>query len=345
MTATLADSTADARDGQVYRYCIFGLRVSATQPLPGFPAAGDSDAWDVVIQLGALPPDLEHARLVDDPLYVSPDRDDAGRPLLVVWRLAQARLFRLQYADGTDFVVDSPGTKVWVRWPEPWTVDDVATYLLGPVLAFVLRRRGITCLHASAIALGGRAIALVGPPGAGKSTLAAGFARRGHPALSDDVAALSHGDGQFCVQPGPPRIRLWPASVTALYGTPDALPRLTATWDKRFLDLTAPGGRYQQQPLPLAAIYLLTARDPEPTLPRVEGLSSVESLMALVANTSANYLLDEAMRGQEFECLSAVVNSVPVRRLVRYDDPGLVSSVCDVIVRDVQDRDRRGACV
>lgn len=345
MTATLDDHPAAVRGGPVYGYSIFGLRISATQPLPGVPITGRSEAPDVVIQLGAFPPDLDHAPLVDDPLYVSPDRDEAGRPLLIVRQLARAEFFRLQYADGTDFVVDRPGTKVWGRWREPWTVDDIATYLLGPVLAFVLRRRGITCLHASAIALGGQAIALVGPPGAGKSTLAAGFARRGHPGLSDDVVALGHVDGRFSVQPGTPRIRLWPDSVTALYGTPEALPRLTPTWDKRFLDLTEPGGRYQPQPLPLAAIYLLTAREPEPTLPCVEGLSSVESLVALVANTSANYLLDETMRGQEFECLSAVVNSVPVRRLVRYDDLALVSSVCDMLVHDVQGRDLRTSCV
>jgi len=329
----------------MYGYSIFGLRIAATQPLPGLTAAGDSGAWDVVVRLGALPAGLEQAAPVADPLYVSPDRDEAGRPLVVVRPIARADGFRLQYADGTEFVVDRPGTQVWVRWPEPWTVDDVATYLLGPVLAFVLRRRGVTCLHASAVGLGERAVALVGPPGAGKSTLAAGFARRGHPALSDDVVALSCSDGRFSVQPGPPRIRLWPESVRALYGTPDALPRLTPTWDKRFLELGDPAGRDRPQPLPLAAIYLLTARDPGPTLPCVEPVSSVESLMALVANTSANYLLDDTMRGEEFACLSEVVSSVPVRRLVRDDNPALVPTLCDMIVRDVQGCDLEGTRV
>lgn len=326
-------------------YAVFGLRLAATQPLPGLTAAGGSGVRDVVVRLGALPPELEHASLAADPVYVSPDRDGAGRPLLVVRPVAQAQFFRLQYADGTEFVVDRPARQVWARWPEPWTLDDVATYLLGPVLAFVLRRRGITCLHASAVALGERAVALVGPPGAGKSTLAAGFARRGHRGLSDDVVALSHGDGRFCVQPGPRRIRLWPESVTALYGAPDALPRLTPTWDKRFLDLTESEGRGQAQPLPLAAIYLLTAREPDPGIPCVEHPSTVESLMALVANTSANYLLDDTLRGHEFECLSDVVSSVPVRRLVRDDNTALVPALCDMIVRDVQGRDRRDARV
>ncbi|HEU4366668.1 MAG TPA: hypothetical protein VFV05_00395 [Methylomirabilota bacterium] len=333
MTGTLGDTTAGVHGGTVYGYSIFGLRVSATQPLPGLAAAGRG-GWDVAIRLGALPPDLEHAPLVDDPLYISADRDDAGRPLLVVRQSPGAARFHLRYADGTDFVVDGPGTQVWARWPEPWTLDDVATYLLGPVLAFVLRRRGTTCLHASAVALGERAVALVGPPGAGKSTLAAGLARRGHPGLSDDVVALTHVEGRVAVQPGPPRIRLWPDSVAALYGAPDALPRLTPTWDKRVLELTSTRGGYHPRPLPLAAIYLLTTRASAPTLPRVEGLSAVESLLALVANTSMNYLLDAAMRGQEFACLSAVVDSVPVRRLVRCDDPALVSRLCDLIVRD-----------
>jgi hypothetical protein len=327
----------------MHGYAVFGLRVSATHPLPGLAPAAGGAPWDVVIRLGGLPP--EAAPGAGELLYVSPDRDEAGRPVLVVRRFARARLFSLRYADGTEFVVDGPGAKIWGRWPEPWTVDDAATYLLGPVLSFVLRRRGITCLHASAVALGDRAVALVGPPGAGKSTLAAGFARRGHPGLSDDVVALSRANGHYWVQPGPTRIRLWPDSVTALYGTPDALPRLTPTWDKRFLDLRESAGGYRPRPLPLAAIYLLTVPDPDRTLPGVGRVSGIESLLALVANTSANYLLDDAMRGQEFACLGELVGAVPVRRLVRGDDPALVPAVCEAIVRDVRDRDPQAACV
>src|SRR5205085_1986600 len=112
----------------------------------------------------------------------------------------------------------------------------------------------------SAVALGNRAVALLGPAGAGKSTTAAAFARRGYPLLSDDVVPIWVRDGLFVVPPAYPCLRLWPASVAALYGAADALPPLTPTWDKRCLDLTQGGCRFQQHPLPLAAIYVLGER-------------------------------------------------------------------------------------
>ena len=181
--------------------------------------------------------------------------------------LAGGGYYRLLYSDGTEFIVDRTGTRIWATWPDTLTLEDMATYLLGPVLGFVLRLRGITCLHASAVAIGDQAIAFLGTAGAGKSTAAVAFAERGYPALSDDVAALSDQEHTFFVQPGYPLLRLWPSTIATLYGPMDTLPRLTPTWDKRYLDLTQNGYRFQQEPLPLAAIYILDERRPDPTAP------------------------------------------------------------------------------
>ena len=46
-------------------------------------------------------------------------------------------------------------------------------------------------------------------------------------------------------------VRLWPESVEALFGAADRLPLLAPSWGKRYLDLAAPGGRFQDRPLPL----------------------------------------------------------------------------------------------
>ena len=113
---------------------------------------------------------------------------------------------------------------------------DTATYLLGPVLGFVLRLRGIACLHASAISIDGRTVLLLGPAGSGKSTTAAAFACKGCRVLSEDVCALHCTPDGIFVQPGYPRLRL-PNSVGMLFGAQDALPLLTPNWNKRFLDL------------------------------------------------------------------------------------------------------------
>jgi len=240
----------------------------------------------------------------------------------------------MRYADGTEFHLDRTGTEIWATWPEEATLEDTTTYLLGPILGFVLRLRGTVCLHASAIAIDGRAVALLGPPGAGKSTTAAAFAQLGYPIFSDDVVPLFEKEGEVFVRPGYPHLRLWPDSVNSLFGSAEALPRLTPTWDKRYYDLRQNGNRFQDKPLRLAAIYILGERSEDPGAPSVETLSSHDGLMTLVTNTYVNYLLDKEMRAREFELLSRVVRRIPLRRVRPRTDPSRVAQLCEVIVAD-----------
>ena len=314
----------------------FGLRIAASATLPGLAPIAVTSAADIIVDLrpDAAPPDDDvGARECDHVVYRSPDADEAGRPLVTVEQRRDGG-FRLCYADGIAFVVDAGGRHIAGTWPPPWTLDDAATYLLGPVVALALRLRGVTCLHASAVVIDDGAAAFVGPPGAGKSTLAAAFARRGHGVIADDVLPLRDGPGGPWAYPGPARIRLWPESVAALYGAPDALPRLTPSWDKRFVDPTAPGHQFQNRALPLRAIYVLDERGPQ-SAPRLSPLSPAAALMALVANTQASHLLDAGQRAEEFHWLGRLAAAVAVRRVVPPDDVGRVHRLCDAIVEDL----------
>jgi len=211
-------------------------------------------------------------------------------------------------------------------------------------MGFVLRLRGITCLHASAVAVGGRAIALLGPAGAGKSTTAAAFARLGHFTLSDDIVALEDRGDAFLAQPGHPRLCLWPESVRALYGSADALPRLVpagginAWCDKRYLDLLGHQSRFQPRPLPLAAVYILGERTADPAAPYVEAVPTQMGFIELVANTYMNYLPDTAARAREFEVLGRVMAGVPVRRVSPHQDPAFLPELCEAILADFHQR-------
>jgi hypothetical protein len=189
-------------------------------------------------------------------------------------------------------------------------------------------------LHASAIALDDRAIVLFGLAGAGKSTTAAAFALRGLSVLSDDVAVLTDLGHRFLVQPGYPRINLWPDSVRTLFGSEDALPRITPTWDKRYLALDQNGRRFQSSPLPLGAIYILGDREAELSAPVIEEVVGGEAIMTLVANTYVNYLLDRDMRAREFDVLSRLLAGVPVRRVRPTPDTSKIFALCESITSD-----------
>src|SRR5215831_3908003 len=283
--------------------------------LPGLPLQRDSGTIDVRISLkggwtfpAALPAHGEN-------LSNSPDGAASDDSNLRAGLFPGGGYFGFFYRDGVRFAVDGRGRELWADWPENYSLEDACTYLVGPVMGFVLRLRGTVCLHASAVALGDRAIALVGLPGAGKSTTAAAFAFAGFPVLSDDIVALSDSGAQFFVQPGYPRVNLWPDSVQRLFGSENALPRITPTWEKRYLPLGQNGHHFSSSPLPLGAIYILDSRESSLTAPIIEEFPGKEAFMALVANTYVNYLLDQEMRRMEFDLLGRVVSEIPVRRV------------------------------
>ena len=221
---------------------------------------------------------------------------------------------------------------MFASWPDGLTLQDAAVYLYGPILGFILRLRGVVSLHGSGVLLKDRGIALVGPPGAGKSTAAAAFVRSGYPILTDDVFALIDSERGFLVQPGYPGIRLWPESVRNLWGSADALPQLTKTWDKRYLNLENEGYDCDSRPVPIAAIYLLGARTEDRKAPYFENATS---LLDLLANTYAGYALSPEMRAREFDVLTRLMISVPVRKVVPHSDPAKLPALCRLIEQDV----------
>jgi hypothetical protein len=263
-----------------------------------------------------------------------PRPEDAADPVFQLIEHGSAECFELIYSDGASFVVDGQARRVWGAFRSPLTDADLATYFLGPVLGFVLRRRHITSLHASAVELLGYAVALSGEGGFGKSTTAAALALRGVPVLSEDIAPLHEGTGDFDVLPGYPRVCLWPDSVNHLLGSPQALPLLTPVWEKRYLPLDGVRARFSPEPLPLGLIYLFAPRSGEASAPRVEEMSPREALLTLVQNTYMNWLLDREQRAVEFDALSRLVQQVPVRRIVPHSDPERIAALCELIQAD-----------
>jgi hypothetical protein len=229
--------------------------------------------------------------------------------------------------------MDRRGTELWAHWPNNLTIEVAATYLLGPILGLLLRLRGVTCLHASAVAFADHAIAFVGSEGAGKSTTAALMARKGCAVISDDVVALEERDGAYFVNPAYPYLCLWPDSVALVYGPDKELPSFSRSWEKRLLSLARNDLRFEAQALPLGAIFVLGERGSTADAPFLEQLTLREALLALVANSYATNLLDKEMRAREFEFLGRMLGSVPIRRLLPREDPARSNELCEVIFR------------
>jgi hypothetical protein len=328
-----------------FTYALFGLLLRSNRPIPELiPLQTESTSSPLELQttstvsvhLNASPqPDTLNPFGPEELTYANSHKDEAGEPTLRIWKAAGSRYLRLAYFDGSQFWLDHEGTEVWATWPGNLTLEDTATYLLGPVLGLLLRLRGVTCLHASAVAFGENAVAFVGSEGAGKSTTAAALAKRGHAILSDDVVALAESNGSFIVHPAYPYLCLWPESVESLYGSAEALPRFSANSEKRCLSLGKQELRFAQQALPLAAIYILGERRGDPA-PLLEELTPQKAFLALVANTFATNTLDSGMRAREFENLARIAPRVPIRLLCAHQDPGRLPALCDLLSKEAQ---------
>ena len=317
-------------------YCLFGLRIRSNLVIPGFAPVSQSEPVDVSLSLGDFPDQVDRAiPPVHEAFFVSPDIGESGEPTSRVWRVNDDQYFRVLYADGTDCVVDRMGRRIWISWPECYTILDVVPYLQGQLLGLVQRLRGVICLHASSILIGENAVAVTGPAGAGKSSTAAAFLRLGYTVLADDVTSIFEEQGRFMVRPAHPRIWLCPDMVEALFGSNDALPLLAPSWDKRYLDLNRVGPGLPLESKPLAAIYLLSERASDPDRPRVTKGAPRDILLKLVSNTYVNHLLDSEMRSKEFQTLSRIQRSVPVRIVHPHEDASRISQLCDAICADV----------
>jgi hypothetical protein len=316
-------------------HTVFGLKVRSNLPVPGLtPLEGSADAVDVEFHLG-VSPDSQREIPADseDLTYTSSYTDEFGNPALRIWKTADGGFLHLAYYDGVQFWLEREGKSLWAVWPAGSTLEDTASYLLGPVFGILLRLRGVTCLHASVVSIENRSVALVGAEAAGKSTTAAAFARQGFGVISDDVAALVESPDGFRVMPAYPHLCLWPDSVEMLYGSCEALPRFNTGWEKRRLALGNQGTRFENRSLPLGAIYLLGDRHPDQA-PFAEGVRPQAGLLSLVADTFANKILDREMRAREFAVLGRLVTTVPIRRLHPHSDPSRLEELCALIRKD-----------
>lgn len=236
-------------------YTAFGARLACDFALPELSPATDANAlgWRVETRR-CTPPALDWVPIGTDTVY-GPVR---------VRAFASPDAFRLAFDDtGTFDVHRSERTIAW--YPGEGATDGaVRADLLGRVMALVAHADGRLALHASAVSLGGRAIAFLGPKHAGKSTLALALVRAGARLLTDDTLVVRVPDtGEAWAAPGVQRVRLWGDSARALRvgGRGTAAARTEQGGAKPTLD-ALPLRSLEEHEVPLDACYVLRAVAP-----------------------------------------------------------------------------------
>jgi hypothetical protein len=324
---------------------LYGLRLRSNCRLPGLIEASDVGPVDVRIDFSSGP--LTNVPAVDAVDWHSqPIIETAcGFHRVFSGTSGEGRFWRLWYGCETlcqsvEFVIHPNGRQVWA-FRQSWgdqrvkiSIEDSTTVFLGAVMAMVLRLRGMICLHASIVAVGSRAVVILGDKGAGKSSMAAALAERGHTVLSDDVAVVTKSSSSYMAHAGSPRLRLWPATLRALKVDRD-LALVLPTLVKRYLELNDVNGdeewRFQSEPLRLGTIYVLQ-RDGNLDGPEIEPVPAAERLATLIEQTSVRFLpLETAQRKQEFAEYSRLATAVPFFRIRRPDGLNHLPAQCEAI--------------
>lgn len=303
----------------MFHHCVYGLHVASTICLEGAAAIDDAEP-DCELHLepvDLLPPGdaiaLDASRLTEQGDPGTRIEQSAANPSTYVF----------EFADGTRFRIEERGRRITAQSPTP---EDLATYFLGPILAFIVRLRGGLALHAGAVVIDDEALLLTGMGGAGKSTATAALLQRGASLVTDDVAVIDWKNGAPHVFPGYARVRLWDDSAAALFGRADALPMLTPTWTKRFVDARE---RFAQDSVPIRAIIVLMPRESGPV--RARRLTGHEAAMALLLRTSLTHLLNPEQRKDELDEVTRLADRIPIIEVTPRDGLGAMDELLDCL--------------
>ncbi len=292
-------------------YVAYGLRIRSDIPLPELSQGRPELEADVSIRLGEI--------------ELGPTDPAADHPDLRV------------SLDGTRFWLDGVGTYA-VLDSQEIIVDPSIPHddrllrfnLLGLAMALLLHQRNLVVLHASVVSIEGSAIAFLGHSHSGKSTSAAALHRRGHPMITDDIAAIDiNSDDQPIIHPAFPLMRLWPEAVTSVGLAPDALENVYDGSPKRS---TPASTGFATAPVPLRAIYLMDYGpqfqiDPIPPATAVAELLNHSFVAGILkpTNTAASH----------FHRCVKLAQSVRIARLIRRRNIAELDQLAESIEQDL----------
>lgn len=295
-------------------YSLCGWKVASAFPLPDLAAwTGDDRPADIVVRLDEVPK-------LCDPVNETP-----------LMQIGADGVCRFEIAGVAAYRVDAAGQEITVAPAVEAGVPDIRVFLLGTVFAIVCFRRGLVPLHASCVRIGSKAVAFSGNSGAGKSTMAATFLKRGFTILADDVTVVDPGaSGGALLWPAFPRLKLWRDVMDGFGLSLEGLERARAELEKFHLPIE---NAFSAEPSPLSTVYhLAEARDP-----RHEEFRPLTGIEAFLATKHAVYRhrLGRFILGEEgvFALASKTAAAVSSVRLTRLLSLTRADELVDEIVR------------
>lgn len=202
--------------------------------------------------------------------------------------------------------------------------------VVDAVIPLVLSTGPYLLLHGAALSTGSGGVALLGESGAGKSTFAAYWVRRGGSFLSDDWFAVATSDPTLSMLPSHPSIRLRSLDLPI----PTESKVISNLWidgyARHWMSFAANDPAYAPVALP-ARLLISYRRDSKRRLPEVRALSPRDGLQVLLARA---FLLTSGSSRSWQHFLSAaamLVARVPVLEVITPDGVAGLEALFDFI--------------
>jgi energy-coupling factor transporter ATP-binding protein EcfA2 len=258
------------------RVTMFGLDLHAPQSLAWLSGA-ETVATGRRVEL-SLPASEAQMIWPGDATRISDERTEDGGVLFQIercdrgYRLAGPRHGTAIVSPQASHIYGTPGEGGMGAWQR---------FLIAQVLPFAAVLRGLEVFHAGAVAVDGGAVALLGPSGAGKTSIAMALCGLGAGFLADDVLSVERDGDRLLGHPGAPVAGIAGEEAERLRGRGSLDSGSVLAADPREAVVrVAP----QREPLPLRAIFFLDRRAGEAAAPRFEPVVEPQVLLSATFN-------------------------------------------------------------
>ena len=317
-----------ARVGEYTGYRAFGWSIRSNRALPDLVSTGPCEKSDEVDLDIDFVGDVPVLKL--DPPYrpLMTSGSAGGRALLRVHRLEDDSI-RMK-VDGVpgrpgqyfEFVIGTQGERIRIACPPDKPIKELLPFLYNAAFGIAMRLAGICCLHANVLEWNGQGLILLGPKGAGKSTLSDAMIQAGCRLVADDIAAIHWEAGMAKVQAGLAQLRLTERVARQQHGAGLKSARLwnheSADWNKRVVRVGA--DRFFDRAVPVATVLQLGARQEGISLPVTRRLLGTSALVALARHPFAPYVLTPGLRARNHADVSRLLDQVQILDISLPDD-------------------------
>lgn len=223
------------------------------------------------------------------------------------------------------------GSLIIVNANENATLEEIKLYLLGSCMGAILFQHRILPLHGSCISMNSYGVVITGNSGAGKSTIASAFIKKGYKILTDDIIAISKNElGAIYAISSYPCQKLWGDALERnnIYENKKWLRRISENIKKYSVRDTM---YFTQEAVLLKYIFEIIPSE-------TEKLSIIEILggkkLEIIANNTyrkkSPFLMD--IKKWYFGEIVSVAKQVRVFQIVRPEHEHLENEIADIIL-------------